>query len=74
MDTGRFPHNGDPVTAADLEKLMEAAHTGGLRRMNYHHHGNLSEGEWAVMSALCTGEMWTPPVGDGYRPPDKLVI
>eukprot|EP01046_Picozoa_sp_COSAG06_P035122 COSAG06_NODE_3740_length_4957_cov_8.283821_6_plen_63_part_00 len=62
------------MTGADLQKLLRAAHAAGLRRLNYHHHGNLSESEWTIMSALC-GEMWVPPVGDdGYRPPDKMVI
>ena len=26
LDTGRFPHDGDPMSAADLRKLMESAH------------------------------------------------
>eukprot|EP01050_Picozoa_sp_SAG11_P028416 SAG11_NODE_7582_length_1125_cov_2.097466_1_plen_302_part_10 len=57
LDTGRLPHSGDAMTAGALRRLMEAAHAAGLRCMNYHHHGNLSEGEWTVMSALC-GKMW----------------
>ena len=57
----------------DLRKLMEAAHAAGLRRFNYHHHGNLSDGEWTVMSALC-GERWEPAQSPNYQPPDKMVI
>ena len=34
LDTGRFPHDGDPMSAGDLSKLITAAHAAGLRRMN----------------------------------------
>ena len=34
LDTGRFPHDGDPMSAGDLSKLITAAHKAGLRRMN----------------------------------------
>jgi hypothetical protein len=60
------------MTAADLSKLLTAAHAAGLRCLNYHHHGNISESEWTVVSAMC-GDMWRPGQGK-YTPPDKLVI
>jgi hypothetical protein len=40
LDTGTLPHNGDPMPAGSLRRIIEAAHGAGLRCMNYHHHGN----------------------------------
>src|SRR5207249_2507418 len=59
LDAGRFPHDGDPMPAADLKRLLEAAQSAGLQRFLYHHHGNLTAGEWSVISSLC-GEPWHP--------------
>ena len=39
LDTGRFPHDGDPMSARDLKLLLDAAEAAGLRRFNYHHQG-----------------------------------
>lgn len=72
VDSGRLPHDGDPMTAGQLRRIVEASHRAGLRCLNYHHHSNLSEGEWMVLSALC-GEQYSASLG-GYRPPDRLVI
>ena len=72
VDAGRSPHEGDPVSAADLGRLLLAAQEAGLQRFLYHHHGNLTSGEWAVMSGLC-GRPWRPEESD-YRPPDRLVL
>ena len=59
LDTGRFPHDGDPMSARDLKMLLDAAEAAGLRRFNYHHQGNLSPGEWVVISDKC-GTRWDP--------------
>lgn len=72
VDAGRFPHDGDPLSAAELKRLLEAAQAVGLQRFLYHHAGNLTAGEWAVMSALC-GTPWRPLASD-YLPPDRLVL
>jgi hypothetical protein len=83
VDAGRRPHEGDPVTAGDLGRILDAAATVGLRRFVYHHHGNLTPGEWAVISRRC-GRAWLttaqPPLSPdltrntgaltGYYPPD----
>ena len=53
VDAGRKPHDGEPFTAHDLDRMLEAAGRAGLRRFLYHHHGNLTPGEWAVISARC---------------------
>lgn len=53
VDAGRKPHDGEPFTAYDLDRMLEAAGKAGLRRFLYHHHGNLTPGEWAVISARC---------------------
>jgi hypothetical protein len=72
VDTGRKPHDGDPMPAGDLRRLLLAAQEAGLSRFLYHHHGNLSAGEWAVIAALC-GKPWIP-APDGYVPPDLPVL
>ena len=87
VDAGRRPHEGDPITAADLGRLLDAAAGAGMRRFIYHHHGNLTAGEWAVISRRC-GTPWqmtaAPPLTPaltsdtaampGYYPPDLPVL
>lgn len=72
LDTGRFPHDGDPMSARDLKMLLDSAEAAGLRRFNYHHQGNLSSGEWVVISDKC-GTRWDPRTSD-WAPPDELVL
>lgn len=72
VDAGRFPHDGDPMSARDLRLLLEAAETAGLQHFLYHHAGNLTAGEWTVMSKLC-GRQWGPRTSP-YEPPDALVL
>ena len=72
LDTGRFPHDGDPMSARDLKMLLDSAEEAGLRRFNYHHQGNLSPGEWVVLSDKC-GTRWDPRASD-WQPPDELVL
>ncbi len=72
VDAGRFPHDGDPMSSRDLRLLLEAAERAGLQRFLYHHHGNLTAGEWTVMSNMC-GERWDPR-RSSYEPPDMLVL
>src|SRR4051794_7343037 len=42
VDSGRRPHDGDPVTAADLRRILIAAKDGGARYALYHNHGHLT--------------------------------
>ena len=72
LDTGRFPHDGDPMSARDLKMLLDTAEAAGLRRFNYHHQGNLSPGEWVVISDKC-GKRWNARTSD-YQPTDALVL
>lgn len=72
VDTGRWPHHGDPMSARDLLMLLQAAEQAGLKRFLYHHHGNLSAGEWAVISRFC-GKPWRA-LESGYHPPDMVVL
>jgi hypothetical protein len=72
MDAGRMPHGGDPMSADDLRQLMQVAAEAGLERLLYHHHGNLTQSEWTVMSDIC-GTRWEPRAG-GYCPPDEVVL
>ena len=72
LDTGRFPHDGDPMSSRDLKMLLDTAEEAGLRRFNYHHQGNLSAGEWVVISDKC-GRRWDP-LDSAWAPPDELVL
>lgn len=87
VDAGRRPHEGDPVSAGDLGRLLDAAAQAGLRHFIYHHHGNLTPGEWATISRRC-GKPWQtlaqPPLHPNltrntdaltdYYPPDLPVL
>jgi hypothetical protein len=73
VDSGRRPHDGDPMSAGDLRRLLQAAQEAGLQRFLYHHHGNLTEGEWSVISERC-GKPYRPSTDGGYRPPDEDVL
>ena len=72
VDSGRWPHDGDPMPAIDLNRSLESASDAGLERFLYHHHGNLTAAEWSVMSQRC----WRPWVAssDQYSPPDEAVL
>lgn len=72
VDTGRWPHDGDPMSARDLLMLLQSADSAGLKRFLYHHHGNLSAGEWAVISRFC-GTPWRG-LESSYQPPDMAVL
>ncbi len=72
VDAGRFPHDGDPMSAGDLRLLLESAAGAGLQRFLYHHQGNLTAGEWTVLSEMC-GTRWNPRRSQ-YQPPDALVL
>jgi hypothetical protein len=72
VDAGRFPHDGDPISAGDLRRMLRAAEAAGLQRFVYHHAGNLTAGEWAVMSEMC-GRPWRP-LESKYKPPDQMVL
>ena len=70
VDAGREPHAGDPISAADLHRILVAAREAGLQNFLYHNHCHLTGSEWAVVSNLC-GEPWYDGK-PGYHPPDGL--
>jgi hypothetical protein len=72
LEAGRAPHDGDPMPAGALRQMLVAAEEAGLQRFLYHHAGNLTAGEWAVISERC-GERWRPLESE-YRPPDQTVL
>jgi hypothetical protein len=72
VDAGRNPHDGDPMPPGQLRQLLRAAGEAGLQRFLYHHHGNLTAGEWSVMSEIC-GTPWNPLECD-YHPLDMMVL
>ena len=69
VDTGRMPHRGDPMTAGDLKRILEASEGAGLRRFLFHNHGHLTAAEWKVISRMCGREWDEDP--DGYWPPNS---
>ena len=52
--------------------MLAAAQDAWLARFLYHHHANLTAGEWVVMSEMC-GVRWNERES-GYRPPDQVVL
>ena len=68
VDTGRIPHGGDPMTAGDLYRILEASEKAGLERFLFHNHAHLTSAEWAVISKMC-GTTWDEDP-DGYWPPN----
>lgn len=87
VDSGRRPHDGDPISAGDLGRILDAATGVGLRRFIYHHHENLTPSDWAVISRRC-GTRWNttaapphtrdlepdPGAMPGYYPPDRSIL
>ena len=67
VDTGRMPHGGDPMTAGDLHRILEASEEAGLRRFLFHNHGHLTAAEWQVISRRY-GTPWNEDPR-GYWPP-----
>ena len=72
VDAGRNPHDGDPMPPGQLRQLLLTAQEAGLQRFLYHHHGNLTAGEWTVMSEIC-GTPWNPLTSD-FTPLDEPVL
>jgi hypothetical protein len=72
LEAGRSPHDGDPMSAGHMRLLLENAEAAGLKRFLYHHQGNLTAGEWVVMSEIC-GKRWDPLKSD-YKPLDRHVL
>jgi hypothetical protein len=72
LEAGRFPHDGDPLSPGDLQQILDAADESGLERFLYHHQGNLTAGEWTVISEKC-GKRWNPMESD-FRPADMMVL
>ena len=72
IDAGRNPHDGDPMPPGQLRQLLKVAEQAGLQRFLYHHHGNLTAGEWSVISELC-GTPWNP-LQSNYQPLDMMVL
>ena len=68
VDTGRMPHGGDPMTAGDLSRILEASQTAGLQRFLFHNHAHLTSAEWSVISEMC-GAKWDEDP-EGYWPPN----
>ena len=64
-----MPHRGDPMTAGDLKRILEASEAAGLRRFLFHNHGHLTAAEWKVITRMCGREWDEDP--EGYWPPNS---
>ena len=67
VSTGRFPHAGDPMTASDLEGILQATKDAGGKHFLFHPDPDPSPGEWSVISRFC-GNTWRQS-REGYWPP-----
>ena len=72
VDAGRFPHDGDPLSAPNLHDILSTSAEAGIGAFVYHHTENLTAGEWSVMSGLC-GNSWDPRTS-AFEPDDRLVL
>jgi hypothetical protein len=72
VDAGPRPHGGEPVTAADLLRLLRAVKDGGARHVLYHSHTHLTAAEWSVIAEYC-GAGWRAGQGiyGRYLPPGE---
>jgi hypothetical protein len=68
VSSGRKPHAGDPMPAADLSRILAESQRAGLKRFLYQPDPDLGAPEWSVISGAC-GKPWRPTPG-GYWPPD----
>ncbi|MCC6859966.1 MAG: hypothetical protein IT158_15470 [Bryobacterales bacterium] len=68
VSSGRHPHDGDPMPARDLHRILAASRRAGLKRFLYQPDPDLGAPEWSVISGFC-GKRWKEDPG-GYWPPD----
>ncbi len=66
VSTGRNPHGGEPMTARELQGILEASQDAGLQRFLFQPDPDLSASEWTVISGMC-GNLWKQHP-DGYWP------
>ena len=69
VSSGRHPHAGDPMSSADLYRILVAAQRAGLKRFIHHPDFDLGSPEWEVISGLC-GKRWKEDPQGKYWPPD----
>jgi hypothetical protein len=73
IDTGRAPHDGDPMPPALLEAILVGCRESGVDTFTYFNSGNMSTGEWTMVSELC-GQRWEPERTPGWQPPDRPTL
>lgn len=73
VDSGRAPHDGDPMTAAHLDALLEAAASCGIQQATYFNSTKMSPADWTVLSHH-GGASWHPSQTPGWVPPDQPTV
>ncbi len=71
LDSGRAPHDGDPITARELAATLDAVEAGGVQEFCYFSSTNVPVSDWVVLSERC-GQAWTPSAG--WTPPDEPTV
>lgn len=73
VDSGRAPHDGDPMPAALLDAILLGLQDIGMDRFTYFSSTNMSEAEWTVVSQTC-GQRWAADRTPGWYPPDQPTL
>lgn len=73
VDSGRAPHDGDPLTAAHLDATLRAGRDVGVDQFTYFNSTNLTAADWTVLSHHC-GTEWHPSDTPEWYPPDQPTL
>jgi hypothetical protein len=73
VDSGRAPHDGDPMPASHLDAMLSALADCGIDQITFFNSTNMSAGEWTVLSHHC-GTEWNPLHTPDWYPPDQPTL
>lgn len=69
VDSGRAPHDGDPLTAAHLDATLNSVAGTGIDHFTYFNSTKLTAADWTMLCHHC-GTPWDPRRAQGWLPPD----
>lgn len=73
VDTGRGPHDGDPMPAGQLDAILRASAQAGIDHVNFNSSTRMSAAEWTMLSHHC-GTEWNPHTSPDWHPPDQATV
>lgn len=73
VDSGRAPHDGDPLTAAHLDATLDAVAQTGIDHFTYFNSTKLTDADWTMLSHHC-GTAWDPRHSRDWYPPDQPTL